>query len=390
MNMATKKDIFNRYKKEYWKASKERKSEIIGHVKDVTQMHRKAVIRRFRVLQTRTLNTGKGRGRSVYYTKDVDAALFDIWEAANRPCGELLFPLIDEYASILIRDNMWSHGDLATGKLRAMGKRTVRRRIEEFQQKYDRDRSGVSATKPSHLKSIIPIFKGPWGKLSVGSGQIDTVAHCGNSLQGDFIYTVNYTDAPTYWIIPRAQWNKGEEATRASLEKIRQKFPTTLVFLHPDTGTEFINWTLKGWTDECGISLSRSEPGKKNDNMYVEERNGHVVRKYLGYTRLDCRELVPLLNEFYEVLALYLNHFQAVRRTTAKEKVGSKHRRQYEKVGKTPYQRMLEREDVPEEVKEWLRREHEQLNPLILKQKLDKLLIKIMKQQRDCGSRGLS
>lgn len=87
---------------------------------------------------------------------------------------------------------------------------------------------------------------------------------------------------------------------------------------HPDTGSEFINWVAKNWFDAEGIKLTRSEPGKKNDNMCVEERNGHVVRKYLGYLRYDVPEIVPMMNELYQELALYLNHFMPVRRTIEK------------------------------------------------------------------------
>ena len=89
-----------------------------------------------------------------------------------------------------------------------------------------------------------------------------------------------------------------------------------------------------------------------------------------------------LINELYDVLALYLNHFQAVRRTLEKKRVGAKYIRTYEKNGKTPYVRMFEHEDVSEEVKKKLRKEHEQLNPLVLKKKIDTLITKIMKKQR--------
>ena len=385
MHMTTKRDIFERYLKEYLRGTKERKGEILDHVVDVIGIHRKAAIRRFRKLQLKDGSLPEQRGRPTYYTKDVDAALYTVWEAANQPCGELLCPLIEAYVSVLKRDVMWTHGDEATGKLLAMSEHTVRRRTAHLREKYGIHK-GMSSTKPSHLKSIIPIFKGPWHGLPPGNGQLDTVAHCGSSLTGDFIYTLNYTDAATYWVVPRAQWNKGAEATKESAESVTERFPTTIAQMHPDTGSEFINWVLKRWCDDRGIKLTRSEPNRKNDNMYVEERNGHVVRKYLGYTRFDCKEIVSRMNKLYDVLALYLNHFQAVRRTLAKERVGSKYIRTYEKVAKIPYQRMLEHKAVPREVQERLREEHESLNPLVLKKKIDTLTAQIMRKQRDYGN----
>lgn len=385
MNMATKKDIIEQYLQEYLHAETDRKSEILDAITEVTKLHRKSVIRRFKRLQMKQSGSTEGRGRPVYFTKDADAALATIWEAARRPCGELLFPLISDYVTILERDGMWIHSDEATGKLRSMKEHTVRRRVGLFIKKYGTGR-GISSTKPTHLKSIIPIFKGPWQHLPPGHGQIDTVAHCGSSLVGDFTYTVNYVDAATYWCIPRAQWNKGQTTTLESMEAIKQKLPVPWLGAHPDSGGEFINWNAKAWCDENHITLTRSEPGRKNDNMYIEERNGHVVRKYLGYVRFDNPAVVPLINELYDVLALYLNHFQVVRRTTTKTRVGAKYVRVYEKHPLTPYARMLAHPDVSEANKESLQIIHATLNPLVLKEKIDRLLNEIYKIQQNFGT----
>lgn len=69
---------------------------------------------------------------------------------------------------------------------------------------------------------------------------------------------------------------------------IQARMPFPWLGAHPDTGSEFINAFVYGWCQQEKIELSRSRPGKKNDNMYVEERNGHVIRKFIGYLRLDC------------------------------------------------------------------------------------------------------
>jgi hypothetical protein len=150
---------------------------------------------------------------------------------------------------------------------------------------------------------------------------------------------------------------------------------------HPDTGSEFINWHMKEWCDTNGIDMTRSEPGRSNDNMYVEERNGHVVRKYMGYRRFDCPDVVPLMNNFWKVADLYLNHFKAVRRQIEKMRVGAKYVRKYEKVARTPYQRMLDHSQVESATKEKLRIEHGTLNPLVLKREMDRLLAIVNQQQ---------
>lgn len=320
----------------------------------------------------------EGRGRPERYTPNVIAALKYVWDAASEPCGEILHPMVAEYVAIFRRDKMWAYDDGATVKLLAMSERTMKRRVGAFFRVRCK-KGGMTGTSPSLLKHIIPIFKGPWQDLPPGSGQLDTVAHCGDSLAGDFIWTVNYTDAATYWTALRAQWNKGQMATVASMEAITRAVPFPVTGMHPDSGGEFINWVAKDWCDERGIALSRSEPNRKNDNMYVEERNGHVVRKHLGYARLDCPDLVALINELYDVLGRYLNHFRAVRRMASKVRVGARYVRTYEKHAQMPYQRALAHSGVSDDVKARLRAEHETLNPLLLKQDIDTLKEKIYK-----------
>ena len=130
--MTTKQNIYEEHKKEYWQSDKRGKGTILNHVSGTTRLHRTSVIRKFRRLQTRDPARTERRGRETYYTKDVDAALFDVWEAANELCGELLHPLIREYVAVLLRDKMWDHGDEATAKLCAMGEHTARRRVVGF------------------------------------------------------------------------------------------------------------------------------------------------------------------------------------------------------------------------------------------------------------------
>jgi len=385
MTMETKNNIFEEYLGEYLKAGKDKKTKILNHVCFVTKMHRKAAIRKFRDLQLHDPYKEEKRGRSEYYGLDVTVALKAVWEAGNEVCGELLFPVINEYIDILVRDKLWSHGDTATSKLRAMKLATVKRRVGNFLKARGK-RSGVSATRPSHLKHIIPTFNGPWKELPPGNGQIDTVLH-NNTLLGDAVYTLNYTDSATCLCVPRAQWNKGQEATLESMKEIKQRLPYLWLMAHPDTGSEFINYLAKDWFEQNDIKFTRSRPGRKNDNMYVEERNGHVIRKMVGYINLTCRETVDALNDYYDVMTPYLMHFVTVRRMIGKEKDNSKYKRIYEKIPKTLYQRILEHTTITEDVKEKLRQDHLKLNPLILKKEMEKRLKKVYDIQRRFGNK---
>lgn len=381
MNMTTKKDIFARYLSEYLKKSKEEKGEILDHVTDVVQISRKSAIRKFRVLQFKDSSLPERRGRNVFYTPDSVFALKTVWETSSEICGELLHPVITEYVEILQRDKMWNHTGIATEKLLSMSEATVKRKVGNFM-KARRFRKGTSTTKPSQLKEIIPIFTGPWRDKPPGFGQIDTVVHCGSSLLGNMIFSVNYTDVATLWVTFSAQWNKGQQATCDSLKRMRDKVPFVILGMHPDTGGEFINWFLKGWCDEQGIELTRSRPGHKNDNAYVEQKNGHVLRRFMGYSRLDCPEVVEPMNALYDKLEVYLNHFVPSRKCLEKIRIGSKYKKKYDKA-KSAYQRVLEHPQVEQSVKDKLILEHTKLNPLILKREIDKMIGEIFKLQRD-------
>lgn len=384
MTMATKNEVFQEHLVRYLKASKHDRGKILDHVCFITRLHRKAAVRKFRQLQMHPFSGGETRGRPLYYTPDVTAALKDVWTASSELCGELVHPIIVEYVTALQRDTLWEHTNEATSKLLRMSAGTVKDRVDLFM-KVRRRRSGLSATKPSKLKEIIPIFTGPWEDLPPGFGQLDTVVHCGSSLEGNMAFTVNWTDVATLWGKRRAQWNKGQRETRTSLSVIKDKLPFPMQGAHPDTGSEFINWHIKAWCDEQNVQLTRSRPYHKDDNAYVEQKNGHIVRRFLGYTRIDCREAVPAMNALYEILDRYLNHFVPSRKCLEKVRIGSKYRKKYDQA-QTPYQRVLAHAGIADEVKERLRTEHSHLNPLLLKQQVDKLIARLFKIQRDSGN----
>ena len=135
--------------------------------------------------------------------------------------------------------------------------------------------------------------------------------------------------------------------------------------------------------------MTRSRPRHSNDNAYVEQKNGHIVRRFLGYSRFDCKTVVNEMNRLYSVLDVYLNHFVASRKILDKHRDGAKYKKKYDK-GKTPYQRVLEHPDIPEDVKQALGLEHAGLNPLLIKKRVDRLITRIMKIQRDYDKTKLS
>lgn len=390
MTMATKHEVFKEHLRAWLKTKGNRKKrgELIRNMVFATKCHPKSVSRTFKQMQLRDPAHKDKRGRPRSYDRTATAALREVWNISDYACGELLHPMIHPYVAVLQRDGQWKHGDEATGQMCAMSERTVKRRIAVFRKEKGVRMRGRSGTSPSALKNIIPIRKGPWKDTPPGDGQLDTVAHCGESLAGSFVWTLNYTDAATYWTVIRAQWNKGQEATKESVIAIRAQLPFPLRALHPDSGGEFINWVLKGWCDQEKIDLSRSEPYKKNDNMCVEERNGHVIRRYLGWERLDALQTLPCVNELCDTVNLYVNHWKAVKRMIAKERSGARYKRTYEKRALSPYERVMARDDISFERKEPLQKEHGMLNPLILLQRIATLRKKIYELTKASRNRG--
>lgn len=386
MTMQTIYEVFQRYLPVYLKSSKKDKQAILDIVCNVCSLHRKAAIRKFNYLGFGETRDIRRRGRPTVYGPLVTLALKEIWETSSEICGELLHPVISEYISIMKRDQQWKHSLKTTGELLKMSEGIVRAKVGKFM-KARRRRKGISS--PSVLKNIIPIVTGEWNDKPPGYGQIDTVVHCGSSLLGDMVFSVNYTDIATLWLGLSAQWNKGQLPTRESIESIKKHLPFKMLGLHPDTGSEFINWHLKGWCDKQSIEMTRSRPSHKNDNAYVEQKNGHVIRRFLGYTRFDIPKTVEAINKIYLKLELYLNHFVPSRKCIKKVRIGSKYKRKYDKA-QTPYTRILNHKDIDNQIKKNLEQLHNTLNPLDLKKKIDKLTLELINIQRENGNPSLS
>lgn len=393
--MATRNTIFEEHLKEWLnaKGNRPKRKEITDHVCFVAKVHPKSVPRGFLRAQMRDASSTHRPGRKTVYGPDVTAALKVVWEISGESCAENLHPMVSEYITILKRDQMWKQPSSSTEQLLCMSLGTMKKRVAAFR-RMSFPTHGKSTTSPSAIHSVVPVRSGPWHDAPAGTMQVDTVAHCGHSVAGDYVFTVNATDVVTLWGVRRAQWNKGQTATIESMETMDNAMPFPVLEWHPDSGSEFINWLCVDWCSERNQILSRSRPNHKNDNCFVEERNGHVVRRFVGYARLDHPDIVCALNDLYDVLTPYLNHFIASKRTVSKERVGAKWKVTRERIALTPYQRVLLRTDVTDEVKDLLRATHATLNPQVLKQEIDrrtKTLFTLLKRHeiplREEGSR---
>jgi hypothetical protein len=376
MNMAIKKGVLKEHL-DAWLASKgdrQKRGALADMLSVLLKIHRKSVGRSMRRLQLRDSCTEEHRGRPRTYGNEVIAALSVVWEAMGHPCAEHLTPsALDTHVSFLRQDGSWHYGDDTTTLLLTMSESTKKRHVHTMREKRQMLR-GRSATVFSPLKGMIPIRKShTWQALPPGYVQTDSVVHSGDLLTGDLVYSVGIVDFRTYWSEYTAQWNKGQGATRESLETVRARTPFALCEIHPDTGNEFINYHVHAWATHEGLAMTRSEPNKKNDNMCIEERNNNIVRKHLGYHRFDAVSYVPLVSEILRIACLLHNHFMPVRRMTEKVRVGATWKRTFEKTALIPYERVLRDGTIPDTQKATLRTLHETLNPLHLRRELDRL-----------------
>jgi transposase InsO family protein len=195
------------------------------------------------------------------------------------------------------------------------------------------------------------------------------------------VYTVNGVDPAILWSNRRAQWNKGEEATLESVEYIERQMPSDTKSRHSDSGSEFLNFYFLEKSERARIRQTRGRSGKKNDNAFIEERNGYIVRKWIGYERYDTQTQVVALNAVYEKLDLYLNHFQAVRRCIKRERTGAKYVRVYDKP-QTPFARAMAHPDISPEQKKKLKNLHDTQNPVILLKEIATLKTVLFKINR--------
>lgn len=377
MTMATKQEILKEKLADYLAANKAGKGKILDQIKGVTKMNRKAIIRRLNELQMRRGPIVDHRGRPEVYGMRVTVALKEVWQIVNEICAERLHEQIAELIKVLKRDKMWPHGEQTTKLLLSMSLGTMKNRIKEFAKV--KGNGGKTTTKPSDLKEIIPIRRGPWDNPLPGFGEVDTVAHCGSSLSGDFAFSVQYTDVATIWTCLSAQWNKGQIATKHSIERIKSRLPFILRGLDPDSGSEFINWFLKEWCDnqEPKITLTRIRPYYKNDHARIEQKNYTNIRDFLGYTRIENKRKVKLMNQLYDLLEDYINFFLPSVKCIRKERQGSKYKRIYDKA-QTAYSRVLNHSDIEESVKQKLRAKYATLNPKVLKEQIDRLRKQIL------------
>lgn len=363
----------------YLKASRKEKTKILDEFALTTGYHRKHAIRKLRQLALCPKEVKQKAGRRETYGSTVREALLICWKAAGHICGERLQPFLSELVPKLEQYQYLQISKETKKLLLKMSISTVKRIIRK--ERKLNERSKFSSTKPGQLlKSQIPLQVGSaWDTEQPGFLEIDLVAHCGNSLQGDFINTLNTIDIKTTWSEKEAVMGKSQKRVFAGLMNIRERLPFDLLGIDSDGGSEFINAHLLNFCQKETIAFTRSRPNKKNDAPHIEQKNYSTVRKVFGYSRFDTNQQLNLMNDLYRnELRLFQNFFQPTMKIIEKKRIGSKIIKKYDQA-KTPFRRVLECPEVSGERKRRLTKEYDSLDPIKLQQTVEKKIAKIVR-----------
>jgi hypothetical protein len=310
---------------------------------------------------------GNRRGRRERYGPPVVEALKAMWEASDRLCSKRLRPFLPELIRVMRRSGETKMSLEIESQVCQMSTATIDRRLRSWKQK---GRRSLSTTRPGNLlRSSIPIRTfADWQENKPGFLEIDLVAHCGESLEGFYLNTLMAVDVATSWSEFAGVWGKGEQRVGTAIHQVRSRLPFGLLGLDSDNGSEFINQNLANWCRREKITFTRSRPYKKNDNCYVEQKNGSIVRRVIGRDRYSSKQAYETLNRIYNLLRLYVNYFQPTMKLVSKTRHGARVYRVYDKA-ETPYQRVLNSGAVTEAKKAELYATYSLLNPVkLLKQ----------------------
>jgi hypothetical protein len=364
ISTAVRRELVRVLRERYEQGTRAERRRILEELVRLSGYHRKYAIT---VLNGRTgLSSAQGaaviRGRPRLYDEAVRQALIVLWEASDRVCGKrlkavfpVLIPALEAHGHL--------HLDAAIrAKVMAASAASIDRLLKPAR----------SRTAPRHkrqsttLRKKVPVRTfADWNDPLPGSMEADLVVHCGDTVGGRFVYTLTLTDIASGWTECVPLVVRESTLVTEAIEALRPLMPFPLRALDTDNGTEFLNETLIQYCHERSIEFTRSRPYRKNDQAWVEQKNGAVVRRLVGYRRLEGWPAAEALSRLYSASRLFVNFFQPSFKLAAKTRVGAHVRKRYH-LPQTPCQRLLASDAIPAEVKAKLRETETQLDPLRL------------------------
>jgi hypothetical protein len=149
------------------------------------------------------------------------------------------------------------------------------------------------------------------------------------------------------------------------LEVLRGRLPFLVLGINSDNDSAFINESVTTYCTDKQITFTRSRPYRKNDQAWIEQKNGAVIRHFVGYSRFSGHVAGKTLAHLYRDLRLFVNHFQPSFKLLDKRREGSKVKKSYSPPT-TPCERLLAHPAVAEESKDRLSTERANLDPMLI------------------------
>jgi hypothetical protein len=370
MNNRPKKEYISVLKERYKNGNKKEKTYLLDLLSDQAKVHRKYAMR---VLNGFKHMPKSRRGRKPIYSVECVYHLKKLFKAMNYSCSIKMKAAMPDWLKFYQDENLTEE---VRSQLLQMSSATIERLLRGHKAKLRRHLN--TGTKFSTvLKNKIPIRSFDYNITEPGHIEADTVAHCGNTLLGSFVWSLTFTDIYSGWTENRAVWNKGAEGVMKAIADIERGMLFNFKSFHCDNGSEFLATPLYDYfirDRNVKINWTRSRPRRSNDNCHVEQKNWTHVRETFGYERYGRPEYVLDMNSIYmsEQYLLY-NFFIPTMKLKNKTRIGSKYKRQYS-LPQTPYQRLMESGSVTVEQKAKLKKIYDSLNPFLLKDDLRKKL----------------
>ena len=346
----------------YERASKQDKSRILDEFVSLTGYHRKHAIR---VLSSNDRCTSVQRpiGKRIY-DEAVKEALIVLWEAADRICGKRLKAVLPVFINTMERNGHLDLDPEVRIRLLQMSASTIDRLLAQVRQQAKGKRRKRNAPKKASKQIPVRTFS-EWDEPVPGELEIDFVVHCGDSTAGVCIHSLVATDVYSGWTEAVPLIAREQSLTAEALDVICDRFPVPVIGFNSYNDSAFINDTLLKYCQTKSLKFTRSRPYQKNDQAWVEQKNGAVIRRFVGYDRFSGIVAGKLFGKLYQALRLYVNYFQPSFKLLEKTMDGAKVTRKYSKP-MTPADRLSEHPAVSEEDRETLKEELNQLDPLVL------------------------
>ena len=357
-----KRELLATIRDRYRASSKKEKSRILDEFIALTGHHRKHGVR----LLAQTDGAGEKlpavKGRRIY-DEAVREAVIAIWEAADRICGKRLKAALPHLV-----ESMERHGHLdldpeVRARLLSASAATLDRLLKPIRPTAGSRRR--RRRRQSMGKRIPVRTYNDWNRPPAGFLEIDLVAYCGGPLSESFIHSLVATDICTGWTEAVPLLAREQSLEVAGLEAIGQQIPFPIRGIDSDNDSVFINETLIEYCGDRGIEFTRSRAYRSNDQAWVEQKNGFVVRRFVGHDRYSGRVAGQTMAHLYGAMRLYVNYFQPSFKLMDKTRDGATTVKHYSQPA-TPCDRLIQHEATGAELKALLYEYRAGLDPVLL------------------------